>query len=139
MNNRRLIQWLVPLGIVTASVVAVTSCLVDSVCLSDSDCSGLERCDVATGVCFLECGSDEARGCPSDRPYCLEDIARCVECYRSEQCPGDEECVDNQCVPAEAPDFELEDCNANSPTFGESYELAALRGNVVLLFFADLS
>ncbi len=124
-------------SLIAMSVVVVPACLVDSRCIADSDCPGVEMCDISTGVCVLECRDDDA--CLGLRPHCLAEEYRCVACLDRDQCEQGETCVSYECVPDSTPSFSLVDENANSPTYGETVDLAELEESVVLLFFADLS
>lgn len=118
--------------------VTASSCLVDSMCISDSDCSGDEQCDLATGDCFLECTVGGPESCPLERPFCLEEEHRCVECVLSDDCDDAEECIDSSCLPGQAPPFALIDQNPASPTFGEVVALDDFQGSIILIYFAGL-
>lgn len=126
------------LALLGAFAFPTSACLVQSRCLSDDDCDGNEQCDVEQGVCFLECLSEAAGRCPLDRPQCLVEENRCVECLENRHCGLSERCLEERCVPQEAPLFSLIDENPRSPRFGRRISLSDHRGEVVLLFFATL-
>jgi hypothetical protein len=129
------------LGLLIVAVVVATtswSCLVESGCISNDDCDSPELCS-SYGVCRLECDEAAGRFCTTDRPICMMPEHRCVSCIETSDCSGaGHECINHQCVPGMAPDFTLVDQNPDSATFGESYALADLNGQVVMLFFAGL-
>jgi len=138
-NTRSL--W-VPLFLATATVAltgaASWSCLVDSGCVSNTDCAFPEQCSLSTGDCYLECTPSSAESCPEDLSFCDSAEFRCVACLEDEDCPGENLCVNQVCVPSGAPTFALSDVNPESPTFGETFSLTEYRGRPVLLFFAGL-
>jgi len=117
---------------------SLSSCLVHSRCVSDSDCTGNEQCG-DDGECALECTAEVADACPAERPQCLVESNRCVECLEAEQCGDDERCSNWVCVSAMTNDFTLFDLNPTSPTFEQEVSLSDYLGQVVVIFFAGLS
>ena len=125
--------------ILIALVVGATSlssCLVHSRCVSDSDCEGNERCG-DDGECALECTEELTDACPADRPMCREETNRCVACLESDDC-DDGRCVNWVCIPELIHNFTLVDRNSTSPTFDQEISLSDHLGEVVLIFFAGL-
>ena len=129
----------IPLLLAAVSLCALTSCLVQSVCMSDADCGGHERCQ-PSGECIVECSPENPDTCPAGRPVCIAAEYRCVQCLETAHCvPSTARCINQACVEGMAPDFRLIDQNPRSPTFGQEVALSDFEGQVVLIYFAGLS
>jgi len=95
---KRLCLVVVAGGLGTA--LAVSDCLVESVCYNDADCPFSQKCDVAAGKCKPLCHDDSE--CPAGE-YCQVSTGDCrpAECFVDGDCPQGEECREHHCYPQE--------------------------------------
>ena len=71
----------------------------------DDACPPAEHCDEATRTCVPGCHADEGcRTTSGGSLYCYVPTRACVACLRSEHCPTNHICVNNNCVPGCEPD-----------------------------------
>jgi len=111
-----------------ACLLAVTmlwsaGCLVHGLCHTDEDCVGNETCD-NSGECRVQCTGD-------------------TDCYVNGQ-PVGKECFHFRCQwrldeRVTAPDFCLDVVNPKSSHYNKNLCLSALKGKVVLIYFALMS
>jgi hypothetical protein len=114
-----------PVGLLTLSLSLLqVTCLVDSRCQTDYDCTGGKRCSQATGQCILECRSNE-------------------DCWVQGAFIG-KECWDHRCVfrfdeRVAAPNFCMQVVNPRSQYFEDNLCLNDRLGKVVVLYFGWLT
>lgn len=74
-------------------------------------CDPADHCDPATFRCAPGCRADE--GCAGATPRCDTALRRCVECTRTDQCPGGASCAGGRCMMVSCPTGRA-DCNRNA-------------------------
>lgn len=85
-----------------------------------------------------ECSAERSDDCREERPFCLAEEGRCVECLDDGGCSDEGRCLDWTCFPPAAPDFSLVDMNPSSSTYEQTFSLSEHFGEVVFVYFAAL-